>query len=110
MGIIYLCYPQTLFFCFPKDLLNQQGWTKEKRLQTTDHRPLTTDYRLIWADYVVLDLNRQWFIIDRGCNRWRGGQCYDPAFSQEFLKLVEETKRGYDLIYEKDGFMILKRR
>jgi len=58
----------------------------------------------------VLDLNRQWFIIDRGCNRWRGGQCYDPAFSQEFLKLVEETKRLYDLIYEKDGFMILKRK
>jgi len=45
-----------------------------------------------------------------GCNRWRGGQCHDPAFPQKFLKLVEETKRGYDLIYEKDGFMILKRR
>ena len=59
------------------------------------------DYRLIWADYVVLDLKRQWFINDRGCNRWRGGQCYDPAFSQESLKLVEESKRGYDLVYEK---------
>ena len=35
---------------------------------------------------------------------------YDPAFSQEFLKLVEEAKKRYDLIYEKDGFMILKRK
>jgi len=96
-------------------------WTKEKRLPTTDHRlPTTdhrlptkiiktTDYRLIWADYVVLDLKRQWFINDRGCNRWRGGQCHDPAFSQKFLKLVEETKKRYDLVYEKDGFMILRR-
>jgi len=53
---------------------------------------------------VVLDLKRQWFINDRGCNRWRGGHCHDPAFFQEFLKLVEETKKRYDLIYEKDGF------
>ena len=35
---------------------------------------------------------------------------YNPAFSQKFLKLVEETKKRYDLVYEKDGFMILKRR
>ncbi|CAD7776739.1 MAG: hypothetical protein KIIPBIDF_00803 [Candidatus Methanoperedenaceae archaeon GB50] len=82
-----------------KDLVSGQ-WTvdKRKRLPTTDYRlPTkiikTTDYRLIWADYVVLDLKRQWFINDRGCNRWKGGQCHDPAFSQKFLKLVEETKK-----------------
>ena len=85
-----------------KDLVSGQ-WTKEKRLPTTD-------YRLIYADYVVLDLKRQWFVNDRGCDLWRNGQCHNPAFSQEFLKLVEETKKRYDLIYEKDGFMILKRR
>jgi len=85
-----------------KDLVSSQ-WTKEKRLPTTD-------YRLIYADYVVLDLKRQWFVNDRGCDLWRNGQCHNPAFSQEFLKLVEETKKRYDLIYEKDGFMILKRR
>ena len=77
-------------------------WTKEKRLPTTD-------YRLIYADYVVLDLKRQWFVNDRGCDLWRNGQCHDPAFSQKFLKLVEETKKRYDLVYEKDGFMILRR-
>ena len=90
-------------------------WTVVSRRWKIDGRQepnqlQTTDYRLIYADYVVLDLERQWFINDRGCNRWRGGQCHDPAFPQKFLKLVEETKRGYDLIYEKDGFMILKRR
>ena len=77
-----------------KNLISGQ-WTKEKR-------PPTTDYRLIYADYVVLDLKRQWFVNDMGCNRWRGGQCHDPVFSQKFLKLVEEAKKRYDLICEKD--------
>jgi len=91
-----------------KDLVSGQ-WTVDKRKRLPTKIIKTTEYRLIWADYVVLDLKRQWFINDRGCNRWRGGQCHDPAFSQKFLKLVEETKKRYDLIYEKDGFMIFRR-
>jgi len=73
-------------------------------LQNTLNYPNQNNYRLIYADYLVLDLKRQWFINDRGCSAWRNGQCHDPAFSQEFLKLVEKTKRGYDLVYENDGY------
>jgi uncharacterized membrane protein len=63
-----------------------------------------------WADYVILDLKRPWFIVDRGCH-WLAGRCLDdPAFESEFLGLVEKTQKYFDPIFENDGFIILKRK
>ena len=61
-----------------------------------------------YADYVVLDLQRPWFIVDRGCD-WLYGACQNPEMAAKFLRLVDETRRHYDTVFERDGFMILRR-
>ena len=61
-----------------------------------------------YADYVVLDLQRPWFIVDRGCD-WLYGACRNPEMAAKFLRLVDETRRHYDTVFERDGFMILRR-
>jgi uncharacterized membrane protein len=64
----------------------------------------------MWADYVILDLKRPWFIGDRGCH-WITGKCENgKLFENEFLSLVGRTKELFSIIYENDGFMIMKRR
>ena len=62
------------------------------------------------ADYIILDLKRPWFIADRGCH-WLRGRCLnDLAFEKEFLGLVESSNKYFKIVFESDGFMILKRR
>jgi uncharacterized membrane protein len=78
-----------------------------------------------WADYVALDLRRPWFIIDQGC-QWIAGACQDGEtlrqpdakttssksldFPTQFINLVNTTKKNFKIIYENDGFLILKRK
>lgn len=62
-----------------------------------------------YADYVVLDLKRPWFIIDKGCD-WLYGACRNADMAAKFLRLVDETRQGYDTVFERDGFMILRRK
>ncbi len=62
-----------------------------------------------WADYIVLDLIRAWFIGDKGCV-WINQKCRDnPEFTSEFLNLVQQTKSSFNVLVDKDGFLILKR-
>lgn len=61
-----------------------------------------------YADYVVLDMKRPWFIIDRGCE-WLYGACQDGEMAATFLRLVSEARLNYSVAFESDGFMILKR-
>jgi hypothetical protein len=61
----------------------------------------------ILVDYVVIDIKRPWFVLDHGC-QWLYGQCTDDK-SEEYLKWVVHAKNEMQLIFEKDGFMILKR-
>jgi hypothetical protein len=66
--------------------------------------------RKVFADYVILDMKRPWFIIDRGCE-WGDGECKNsPDFTSEYLVKVKKTKDLFETIYENDQFMILKRR
>jgi hypothetical protein len=69
--------------------------------------PAITDAR--YADYVVLDLKRPWFIIDKGCD-WLYDACRNHEVSEKFVQLVEETRRRYSTVFEVDGFMILRRK
>jgi hypothetical protein len=62
-----------------------------------------------YADYVVLDLKRPWFIIDKGCD-WLYGACRNSEMAVKFLRLVDETHQYYTTVIESDGFMILKRK
>ena len=61
-----------------------------------------------FVDYVILDLKRPWFDVDQGCH-WIAGKCENGArFENRFLKLIKKTKKNFNIIFEQDGFMILK--
>lgn len=62
-----------------------------------------------YADYVVLDLKRPYFLVDRGCE-WIYGECRDKEMEKKFLGWVAYTRSVYDTVFEQDGFMILRRR
>jgi len=71
---------------------------------------VTQPFKKYWADYIILDLKRPWFIVDKGCH-WLGERCVNNlAFESEFLGLVENSRNYFDTIFENDGFIILKRR
>lgn len=76
-------------------------------VHTGQMQPAITHDR--YADYVVLDLKRPWFIIDKGCD-WLYGACRNADVAAEFLRLVDETRQRYDTVFERDGFMILQRK
>ncbi|GJL77301.1 MAG: hypothetical protein NPINA01_02900 [Nitrospinaceae bacterium] len=59
------------------------------------------------ADFVVLDLKRPWFIIDRGCPFPRCQNNQETA--KGFLDLVRQTKETMKVLFEKDEFYIFKR-
>lgn len=62
-----------------------------------------------YADYVVLDLKRPWFIVDKGCD-WLYGACRNDEMVAKFLRMVDNTRQRYSTVFERDGFMILKRK
>lgn len=61
------------------------------------------------AEYVVLDLKRPWFVVDKGCG-WQGSVCSDQTVADLFRVNLEKTRQLFDTIHEDDGFLILKRR
>lgn len=64
---------------------------------------------LIWAEYVVLDLKRPWFIVDKGCS-WKNGKCQDHLeIAQKFAKLAENVPRHFKTVHHQDGFFIFQR-
>jgi hypothetical protein len=76
-------------------------------VRTGDMPPAITHDR--YADYVVLDLKRPWFIIDKGCD-WLYGACRNDEMAAKFLRLVDETQQRYSTVFEWDGFMVLRRK
>jgi len=61
------------------------------------------------VEYVVLDFKRPWFVVDQGCD-WIYGKCTNDKVANEYLEWVEKSRELMDVVFEKDGFMILKRR
>jgi uncharacterized membrane protein len=76
-------------------------------VRTGEMPPAITHDR--YTDYVVLDLKRPWFIIDKGCD-WLYGACRNDEMAAKFLRLVDETRQRYNTVFERDGFMILRLR
>ncbi len=60
------------------------------------------------AEFVVLDLKRPWYLVDKGC-RWLYGQCRDATMAAKFQAAVAATRRAYIPVFSRDGFSILKR-
>ncbi len=67
------------------------------------------EHKYVLADYVVLDLKRPLFLIDKGCD-WQYGRCRDGKFVEQFMDTLEKTRQLFLLVYQNDGFMILKRK
>jgi uncharacterized membrane protein len=78
-----------------------------RRFVATGEKP-PMDIRSWKADYVLLDLKRPWFMVDTGCD-WRGA-CNDRLVAAEFLAAMNKAKTIFNVIYQNDGFMILRRK
>ena len=74
----------------------------------TGEKPLFPVTRNL-AEYVVLDLKRPWFVVDKGCE-WRGKACTDGAVADVFQENLDRLRELFDTVTEGDGFMILKRK
>jgi hypothetical protein len=77
-------------------------------LVLTGEKPLFPVTRNL-AEYVVLDLKRPWFVVDKGCE-WRGKACTDGAVADVFQENLDRLRELFDTVTEGDGFMILKRK
>ena len=70
---------------------------------------IAPDIQQFQADFIVLDLKRPWFVVDRGC-LWAHGKCQNnEKTANEYLNLVEKTKNTHKVLFEEDGFLILSR-
>lgn len=78
---------------------SNRTWEGFWKFVITGHQPQAITHDR-YADYVVLDLKRPFFLIDRGCEG-RYGECRN---------WVGYTRAHYDAVYQRDGFMILRRR
>ncbi len=67
-------------------------------------------YKNVMADYVVLDLKRPPYLVDKGCH-WVDGKCRNKKeFVAEFENLVIRTREEYLTVFSEDDFYIFKRR
>jgi uncharacterized membrane protein len=67
-----------------------------------------TEWKPIMADYVVIDMKRPWFLVDKGCD-WAYGKCTNNIIANEYLEMVEKARNIMQVIFERDGFLILKK-
>ena len=103
---VYLVFPQGVVEPYKIMSFSNRDFTGFINYILGAELPLTNYYE-IYVDYVVLDLKRPWFIVDKGCD-WIYGSCQNQIISSEFLSYFELTKSHYDIIFEYDGFFIFK--
>ena len=92
-------------------LLFPEGITEKKRVSFFNDGfwPPNVEWKYIKAEFVVIDIKRPWFLVDTGCN-WMYGECNDKKIASEYLQWIAKTKKIFDVVFEKDGFMILRRK
>jgi hypothetical protein len=105
---VYLPFPMGI--AEPQKLMDWSNRTLEGFgvFVRSGYKPMTITHER-YADYVVLDLKRPFFLLDRGCE-WIYGECRDKEMKKKFLDWVTYALSVYDTVFEQDGFMILKRR
>ena len=104
-----------LYLPFPQGVVEPHpvlSWGKEEKDDLLgfifDIGKASAKYDKKFVDYVVLDTKRPWFVIDQGCD-WLNGKCTNDKIANEYLKWVEKTKNIMQVVFERDGFIILKR-
>lgn len=104
------------FFPFPIGVFEPYGVIHKDNREGKDFREFVTKGKFIApeikkfpADFIVLDLKRPWFVVDRGC-LWAHGKCQNnEKVAREYLNLVEKTRNTHRMIFEEDGFLIFSR-
>jgi uncharacterized membrane protein len=104
---LYLSFP--LGISEPSKVMNwsNRTWKAFGEFVRTGYKsPPIIDDR--YADYVVLDLQRPYFLVDHGCE-WVYGYCRNKEMEKKFLDLVAYARITYETVFEQDGFIILRR-
>lgn len=60
------------------------------------------------ADYAIIDRQRPYFLGDKGCG-WIESSCTFPTLESGFLSAVETAYDKFEVVFEYDGFAILRR-
>lgn len=92
------------YFVFPDGVFEPKAVTDGAAAQPGRDHPGPLRY----ADYVVLDAQRPWFLGDQGCH-WLFGRCADERAAARYRDTVAAARRHYTVVYEDDGFAILRR-
>ncbi|WP_075355923.1 DUF2079 domain-containing protein, partial [Desulfovibrio sp. DV] len=71
-------------------------------------KPPNLPVRTWEAQYVLLDLTRPWFVLDRGCEFIQGA-CRDEDVAREFNVMVITARQKLETVYDQGGFLILRR-
>jgi uncharacterized membrane protein len=105
---IYLPFP--LGVSEPHLLLDwsNRDWRGFFKYLRSGYKPPSLSYKS-YADYIVLDLKRPYSLSDIGC-AWKYGECENKNIEKEFFSSITEAKVIFDTVFEKDGFIILRRK
>jgi uncharacterized membrane protein len=103
----YNSFPLGVFAPHPVRDLSQATWKDFWIFVRTRQTP-NLPVRAWQARYVLLDMTRPWFVLDRGCE-FQNGVCRDKAVAEEFTALVARARQELETVYDENGFCILRR-
>ncbi|MHC1790810.1 DUF2079 domain-containing protein [Solidesulfovibrio sp.] len=103
----YNSFPLGVFAPHPVRDLSGATWADFWTFVRT-RKPPDLPVRSWQARYVLLDLTRPWFVLDRGCEFIQGA-CRDEEVAREFNVLVIKARQELETVYDQGGFLILRR-
>jgi uncharacterized membrane protein len=103
----YNSFPLGVFAPHPVRDLSGATWADFWTFVRTRQTP-NLPVRSWQAQYVLLDLTRPWFVLDRGCEFIQGA-CRDEDVAREFNVFVIRARQEFETLYDQGGFLILRR-
>jgi uncharacterized membrane protein len=103
----YNSFPLGVFESHPVRDLSGATWADFWTFVRTRQTP-NLPVRSWQAQYVLLDLTRPWFVLDRGCEFMQGA-CRDEDVAREFNVFVIRARQEFETLYDQGGFLILRR-
>ena len=103
----YNSFPLGVFAPHPVRDLSGATWADFWTFVRTRQTP-NLPIRLWQPSYVLLDLTRPWFVLDRGCEFLQGA-CRDEDVAREFNVFVIKARQELETVYDQGGFLILRR-
>jgi uncharacterized membrane protein len=103
----YNSFPLGVFESHPVRDLSGATWADFWTFVRTRQTP-NLPVRSWQAQYVLLDLTRPWFVLDRGCEFIQGA-CRDEDVAREFNVFVIRARQQFETLYDQGGFLILRR-